>query len=149
MIVTGRSIVVVVALVAVMSFGFGWWITSGVRETAARTDTQLRLVAAAVKAFASHHNGDMPTSQQALLADGSSALDAQALNQQAALALALQVIQVSWPPSPNLAPRLEANGLPSGIGTLIKVNEELRSVARGSLQNFKANSLVPAAANTP
>jgi hypothetical protein len=116
----GRLIVWFVAAIGVAAFASGWWVTGEVRSTARRTDRELELVAGAIERYAAAHAGDMPLSAQALEpADDD-------------LAQALRHIQVRWPPEPGLAPMLEANGLPTGIGTLPRLNERLRSLARGS-----------------
>jgi hypothetical protein len=117
----GRLIVWFVALVGLAAFLSGWWVTGEVRATARRTDQDLARVAEAIERFASSHGGSMPQSPEALEP-----------GQDPALAAALVRIQVAWPPSPDLAPILGSNGLPSGIGTLPRVNDRLRSLARGS-----------------
>lgn len=117
----GRLIVWFVAAVGLLAFVAGWWVTREVRATARRTDEDLALVAAAIERFAASHAGAMPQSVEALQP-----------GQDPGLAAALGRVQVVWPPSPDLAPILESNGLPSGIGTLPRVNDRLRSLARGS-----------------
>lgn len=138
--VTGRTIVVFVALVGVFSFVFGWVITREVRGTAIRTDARLEAVAAAIEAYAAAHGGDMPTSEAQLRAgveaDKVAAPDFET---------GMKFLQVQWPPNPELAPILGANGLPTSIGTLPRVNGRLRSLARGSA----ANSAVQAAPAAP
>jgi hypothetical protein len=116
----GRLVVWFVGVIGVAAFAAGWWVTGEVRSTARRTDRDLQAVADAIERYASAHQGRMPLSVQAL-----EPADAE-------LSQALRRIQVRWPPEPGLAPVLEANGLPTGIGTVPRLNERLRSLARGS-----------------
>jgi hypothetical protein len=116
----GRLIVWFVAVCGLAAFAAGWWVTGEVRNTARRTDRDLETVAAAIERYALDHGGSMPMSAEALRSPD------------ADLAQALRRVQVLWPPEPGLAPMLEANGLPTGIGTLPRINERLRSLARGS-----------------
>ena len=138
--VTGRTIVVFVAVVGVFSFLFGWMITREVRGTAIRTDARLEVLAGAIEAYAASHGGDMPTSEAQLRA-GIPATLATSPDFEAGIRL----LQVQWPPNGDHAPILGANGLPTGIGTLPRVNGRLRSVARGS----PANPAVQAAPAAP
>jgi hypothetical protein len=124
---TGRSIVVFVAVVGVVAFAAGWFITAEVRVTARRTDARLEALAASIEAYAAAHGGDMPTSESQFRAGLPGGVPAGS-----ELELALRFLQVRWPPAPIHAPILEANGLPTGIGTLARVNTRLRTVARGS-----------------
>jgi hypothetical protein len=39
-------------------------------------------------------------------------------------------VQVRWPPSSDLAPVLQSNGLPSGFGTLARLNEQLHDLQK-------------------
>ena len=121
--VTGRAIVIFVSVVGAASFASGWWMTANVRETARRTDGELEVLARALHAWAMAHGGDYPTSEAAFLAgcDASGRESAQA---------ALRRLQIRWPPTGDLAPVLEANGLPTGLGTLDRVNGQLRGSAR-------------------
>ncbi|NBX25172.1 MAG: hypothetical protein EBQ99_03855 [Planctomycetes bacterium] len=117
----GRIIVWFVAAIGLLAFVAGWWVTREVRATSRRTDQDLVRVAEAIERFASAHGGSMPQAAEALQP-----------GQDPALAESLGRIQVAWPPSPDLAPILGSNGLPSGVGTLPRVNDRLRSLARGS-----------------
>lgn len=123
--VRGRSIVIGVSIVAVVSFAMGWWFTAGVRTRAKQVDAELTLVAGALQAYAKVHDGDMPTSQDMLLAG----LPAD-FTGVAELAVALKDVQVRWPPSSDLAPVLQSNGLPSGFGTLSRLNEQLHDLQK-------------------
>jgi len=123
--VRGRSIVIGVSIVAVLSFATGWWFTSGVRARAKQVDAELLLVAGALQAYAKVHDGDMPTSQDMLLAG----LPAD-FKGSAELTAALKDVQVRWPPTPDLAPVLQSNGLPSGFGTLARLNEQLHDLQK-------------------
>ena len=121
--VTGRSIVIFVSLVGVASFASGWWMTANVRETARRTDGELGTLSRTLRSWAGAHGGDYPTSQAAFLTGCDQA-------DRAAAESALRHLQVRWPPTGDLAPVLEANGLPTGLGTLDRLNGELRVTAR-------------------
>ncbi len=121
--VTGRSIVIFVAVVGAAAFASGWWMTSAVRETARRTDGELTSLAAMLHAWAGAHGGDYPTSEAAFLAGCADA-------DRGAAEATLRHLQVRWPPTGDLAPVLEANGLPSGLGTLDRLNGGLRDSAR-------------------
>ena len=123
--VRGSSIVIGVSIVAVLSFAAGWWFTSGVRARAKQVDVELTLVSDALQAYARAHDGDMPTSQDMLVAGLPADFTAAA-----PLAAALKDVQVRWPPTPDLAPVLEANGLPSGFGTLARLNERLHGLQK-------------------
>jgi len=123
--VRGRSIVIGVSIVAVVSFATGWWFTAGVRTRAKQVDAELTLVAGALQAYAKVHDGDMPTSQDMLLAG----LPAD-FKGAAELTAALKDVQVRWPPSSDLAPVLQSNGLPSGFGTLARLNEQLHDLQK-------------------
>ena len=123
--VRGRTIVIGVSIVAVLSFAAGWWFTAGVRARAKQVDAELTLVSAALQAYAKTHAGDMPTSQDMMLAG----LPAD-FNGVAQLAAALKDVQVRWPPTPDLAPVLQSNGLPSGFGTLSRLNEQLHGLQK-------------------
>lgn len=123
--VRGSSIVIGVSIVAVLSFAAGWWFTSGVRARAKQVDVELMLVSDALQAYARAHDGDMPTSQDTLVAGLPADFTAAA-----PLAAALKDVQVRWPPTPDLAPVLEANGLPSGFGTLARLNERLHGLQK-------------------
>jgi len=138
--VTGRTIVVFVAVVGLFSFVFGWMITREVRGTAIRTDAQLEALAVAIEAYASSHGGDMPTSEAQLRGGIPPAVLASQ-----DFEAGIRFLQVQWPPSGDHAPILGANGLPSGVGTLPRVNGRLRSLARGSA----ANGAVQAAPSAP
>jgi hypothetical protein len=48
----------------------------------------------------------------------------------AELTAALKDVQVRWPPSSDLAPVLQSNGLPSGFGTLARLNEQLHDLQK-------------------
>jgi len=109
-----------VAAIGVAAFLAGWWVTGEVRSVARRTDGDLEALAAAIERYAADHGGDMPVSAEAMGTGNAAAVDA------------LRRVQVRWPPGPGLAPVLEANGLPTGIGTVPRLNERLRSLARGS-----------------
>jgi hypothetical protein len=124
---TGRTIVVFVAVVGVFAFVAGWFITGEVRVTARRTDARLETLAAAIESYAATHNGDMPTSEAQFRAGLSGGVPPGS-----ELESALRFLQVRWPPDPVHAPILEANGLPTGIGTLLRVNARLREGARGA-----------------
>ena len=50
--VRGRTIVIGVSIVAVLSFAAGWWFTAGVRTRAKQVDAELTLVAGALQAYA-------------------------------------------------------------------------------------------------
>jgi len=123
--VTGRAIVVFVSLVGLASFTTGWWMTANVRETARRTDGELEALAAALQAWSVARGGDFPTSQAAFL-------DGCAGPARASVEAALRHVQVRWPPSGDLAPILDANGMPSGLGTLDRLNRDLRASARAA-----------------
>ena len=123
--VRGRSIVIGVSIVAVVSFATGWWFTAGVRTRAKQVDAELTLVAGALQAYAKVHDGDMPISQDMLLAG----LPAD-FKGAAELAAALKDVQVRWPPSSDLAPVLQSNGVPSGFGTLARLNEQLHDLQK-------------------
>ena len=138
--VTGRSIVVFVAAVGVFSFLFGWMITREVRGTALRTDARIEALAGAIEAYASAHGGDMPTSEAQLRAGVPGAVVASP-----EFEAGIKFLQVQWPPNGDHAPILGANGLPTGIGTVPRVNGRLRSLARGS----PANQAVQAAPAAP
>ena len=125
--VTGRSIVVFVAVVGALAFVAGWYVTGEVRSTARRTDGRVRALAAAIEAWAAAHGGDMPTSE-AQLRSGPGAANGPEIE------AALRDLQVRWPPDPGHAPILGANGLPTGIGSLPRANERLRSLARASAE---------------
>jgi hypothetical protein len=88
-------------------------------------DAELSLVAGALQAYAKVHDGDMPTSQDMLLAG----LPAD-FKGAAELTAALKDVQVRWPPSSDLAPVLQSNGLPSGFGTLARLNEQLHDLQK-------------------
>jgi hypothetical protein len=137
--VTGRTIVIAVAVAGALAFVMGWVVTREVRATARRTDARVELLADAIVAHAKSHGGDMPTSEQALRSGlpAGAAADPE-------LEAALRFLQVAWPPDPSLAPILGANGLPTGIGTLPRVNERLRASARGSVPNPAAQVSAPA-----
>jgi hypothetical protein len=111
-----------VSVVAVLSFGAGWWVTAGVRARARQVDAELSQVADALHAYAAAHQGDMPTSQDMLV----SGLPANFAGGPALIA-ALKDVQVRWPPTADLAPVLESNGLPSGFGTLARLNGQLQA----------------------
>jgi len=121
--VTGRAIVIFVAVVGAASFASGWWMTANVREVARRTDGELETLSRGLRAFAEAHGGDYPTSEAAFLA-GCGGAD------RAVVEAALRHLQVRWPPTGDLAPVLEANGLPTGLGSLDRVNAALRDSAR-------------------
>ena len=121
--VTGRAIVIFVSVVGAASFASGWWMTANVRETARRTDGELEGLARALHAWAGAHGGDYPTSESAFL-DGCAAAEREASQ------ASLRHVQVRWPPTGDLAPVLEANGLPTGLGTLDRLNADLRGTAR-------------------
>jgi type II secretory pathway pseudopilin PulG len=123
--VRGRTIVIGVSIVAVLSFATGWWFTSGVRARAKQVDAELSLVAGALQAYAKVHDGELPTSQDMLLAG----LPAD-FKGAAELTAALKDVQVRWPPSSDLAPVLQSNGLPSGFGTLARLNEQLHDLQK-------------------
>jgi len=121
--VTGRAIVIFVSVVGAASFASGWWMTANVREVARRTDGELERLARHLRAHAEAHAGDYPTSEAAFLAAAGAA-------DRADIESILRNLQVRWPPTGDLAPVLEANGLPTGLGTLDRVNEGLRGSAR-------------------
>jgi len=123
--VTGRSIVIFVAVVGALAFVAGWFVTGEVRSTARRTDGRVRALAMAIEAWAAAHGGDMPMSEAQLRSGAAAA-------QGPEVEAALHDLQVRWPPDPNHAPILGANGLPTGIGSLPAANERLRSLARAS-----------------
>ena len=121
--VTGRSIVIFVSVVGAAAFASGWWLTANVRETAHRTDAELDGLARVLHTWAGSHGGDYPTSEAAFLA-GCGTADREAVQGW------LRHVQVRWPPTGDLAPVLEANGLPTGLGTLDRLNGDLRGSAR-------------------
>ena len=113
--VSGRSIVFFVVIVGAVSFIAGWFITKDVRDLARQTDVQIELVAKSLQNYAAVHQGVYPTAPDALRAEHDPSLER-----------ALSVLQIRWPPTGDLAPVLEANGRPSGLGTLDRVNASLR-----------------------
>jgi hypothetical protein len=121
--VTGRAIVIFVSVVGAAAFASGWWLTANVREVARRTDGELEGLSRALRAWAQAHDGNYPTSEVAFLS-GCTAAD------RSASQAALRHVQLRWPPTGDLAPVLEANGLPTGLGTLDRLNEGLRASAR-------------------
>ena len=121
--VTGRAIVIFVSVVGVAAFAAGWWMTANVREVARRTDGEIESLAQSLRAHAEAHGGDYPTSQAAFVAAAGGA-------DRAPIEAALRHLQVRWPPTGDLAPVIEANGLPTGLGTLDRVNGSLRGSAR-------------------
>ncbi|MFM1830311.1 MAG: hypothetical protein RLZZ558_651 [Planctomycetota bacterium] len=121
----GRLIVIAVAVMGLAAFISGFWITAGVRERARLTDRQLEAIVAAIEHYAREHGGDMPQSEQAI--QGMSGW-----TPPPDMAEGLRLLTVHWPPSPDLAPVLAANGRPTGLGTLARLNAQLRSRARGS-----------------
>ena len=121
--VTGRAIVIFVSVVGAAAFASGWWLTANVREVARRTDGELDGLARSLRAWAQAHAGAYPLSEQAFL-EGCTPADRDAAQ------AALRHVQVRWPPTGDLAPVLEANGLPTGLGTLDRLNDALRASAR-------------------
>jgi len=121
----GRLIVIAVAVMGLAAFIAGFWITAGVRERARLTDRQLEAIVAAIEHYAREHGGDMPQSAEAIqgMPGWASSPD---------MAEGLRLLTVHWPPSPDLAPVLAANGRPTGLGTLARLNARLRSQARSS-----------------
>jgi hypothetical protein len=145
-IVIGFLVVFVIAAIGTTIFGFQ--VVARVKASARESDAALRTVAWSLLVAADR--GGFPNSREALEADSDVArLDgvlgrepadwpvsrAEAIADTAdpGLSRALEIVEVSWPPEPDLPPVLSVGGRPSGLvedgPTIDHVNRWLRAAA--------------------
>lgn len=142
-----RSFVVVVAVAAVATSVWGWWIARGVRMTAAETDRRIRTIAWATLSYYETFDA-FPVNEGELLAFGAggasvapppsgagawpaSREEALAGAEAAELAESLRSIVVVFSEDRAMPPYLRPDGLPTSVGTTTLVNGWL--AARGGV----------------
>lgn len=135
-------------VMAIAVFIGGYFVTGGVRRTAAETDNALRTIGWELLRWSAGHDGAMPTSETEFIdglrhsadpppppvekpgdadlwpTDSKTALQGKKL---ANIPDALERIKVTWPSKPNLAPEFSTEGKPLLPGTRKAVDEWLRA----------------------